>query len=210
MKFSEIKENIINNSFTIDSICKRIYIPFLEKQVIAENVLNMCIDNVDGAVKNNVLDNQLFIDLKLISAYFEVENDSNYEQLIEFYDLLKSKGILTAMKIYVGEDWVDFENKLKDSIKANMEELRDKYMKENSVENQLKRFLEQVINNIPDNKKIKSMIKAVKKEFNSFKWEKNSVLGQVAKEYANIDLPNKEQVDKTIDIVEKFVDEVKK
>lgn len=210
MKFSEIKENIINNSFTIDSICKRTYIPFLEKQVIAENVLDMCIDNVDGVIKTNILDNQFFMDLKLISAYFELENDVNYEQLIELYDLLKSTGKLLAMKIYVGEDWVDFENKLKESIKSNIEELRSEYIKENSVENQLKRFLEQVINNIPDDKKIKSMIKAVKKEFNGFKWEKNSVLGQVAKEYANIDLPNKEQVDKTIDIVEKFVDEVKK
>ena len=130
--------------------------------------------------------------------------------MIEFYDLLKGRGVLTAMKIYVGEDWIDFENKLKESIESNIEELRNEYAKENSVENQLKRFLDQVINNIPDDKKIKSMIKAVKKEFNGFKWEKNSVLGQVAKEYANIDLPNKEQVDKTIDIVEKFVDEVKK
>lgn len=210
MKFSGIKESILNGDFSIDSISKRTYIPFLEKQVIAENILDMCIDNVDGAVKTNILDNQFFIDLKLISAYFEVENDTNYEQLIEFYDLLKSSGKLLAMKIYIGEDWVDFESKLKESIQANMEELRNEYIKENSIENQLRRFLDQIITNLPDDKKIKSMIKAVKKEFNGFKWDKNSVLGQVAKEYANIDLPNKEQVDKTINIVEKFVDEVNK
>lgn len=210
MKFSGIKESILNGDFSIDSISKRTYIPFLEKQVIAENILDMCIDNVDGAVKTNILDNQFFIDLKLISAYFEVENDANYEQLIEFYDLLKSSGKLLAMKIYIGEDWVDFESKLKESIQANMEELRNEYIKENSIENQLRRFLDQIITNLPDDKKIKSMIKAVKKEFNGFKWDKNSVLGQVAKEYANIDLPNKEQVDKTINIAEKFVDEVNK
>ena len=61
LKFSEIKDNILIRAFTVDSISKRTYIPFLEKQVIAENVVDMCIDNVDGVVKNNVLDNQFLL-----------------------------------------------------------------------------------------------------------------------------------------------------
>lgn len=91
---------------------------------------------------------------------------------------------------------------LKEMIDTAIAEEKYKIQQENSIENQLNKFLTNVIEKIPNDKKIVSMIKTLKKELNGFKPEKFKVLNDILKSVGSKEVPTTDLIEKGINIAE--------
>lgn len=91
---------------------------------------------------------------------------------------------------------------LKEMIDNSIAEEKYRIQQENSIENQLNRFLTKVIEKIPDDKKIVSMVKTLKKELNGFKPEKIKFLNDILKGIDGKEVPTKDTLEKGIGIME--------
>jgi len=83
---------------------------------------------------------------------------------------------------------------LKERIEDSIQNKKDEIALENSVELQLKRFLEMALSKIPTDKGIITMVKTLKKEFNGFKPEKYPIIAEMAKALGGKDVPNPKDV----------------
>lgn len=159
MKLSEIKEQIKNGSFNCESIYVRNYIPFLEKKVMVEKIIAGCIYEENGYLQVDLFDKQLFTDLKFLSAYFDIEDDVQFEELIEIYDLLIEHNYLNPMKDYIGEDWILFIDYLDKT-------LNEKIKYNNSLEGIVAKGINRLIDKLPDEKGMSKLIKDLPKQIN--------------------------------------------
>lgn len=207
MKLSEIKEKL-NSGINIQDLNIKInnYISIILKRGLilgyqlddeepVVGMLDKCF--IDG--KLDLMKKEMYLVMTAIGLYADIQFDED-ELDVDIYDFIMSSGLYD----FVLKNHEDYE-RFKVMFDSAIEEKKYQLQQENSVENQLKKFLEYVIENIPDNDKIMKLVKNLKKEFNGFKWEKNSVLGKVAKEYGNVDLPTKENIEKTLDVVSEIV-----
>lgn len=87
----------------------------------------------------------------------------------------------------------------KEAIDNAIENEYRKIAEENSIQNQLKKFLEMALSKIPDEEGIKKLLKSAKKEFKNFDPSKLQFLNEKSKEFTGKEIPNVEQVDKLVD-----------
>jgi hypothetical protein len=162
LKYSEIKENIKNNLVDktfIESMLKRTYIPFLEKRVIVEELIDSFIYEEDGLIKVDLFDKQFFTNLKILSVYFDIENDLEFSELMELYDLLLENNYFSAFQCYIKDDLsaltLILESVLNEKIKYN-----------NTLEGIIAKGINKLIDKLPDEKGMSKLIKDLPKQVN--------------------------------------------
>lgn len=175
MKYSEIKENIINNLVDktfIQSILKRAYIPFLEKRVIVEELIDSFTYEEDGLIKVDLFDKQFFTDLKILSTYFDIENDLEFSELMKLYDLLMEHDYLSAFKYYIKDDLLILRELL-ESV------LNEKIKYNNTLEGVIAKGINKLIEKLPDEKGMSKLIKDLPKQVNKVDPDKLKYLSEV-------------------------------
>lgn len=179
MKYSEIKENIINKTVDktfIESILKRTYIPFLEKKLIIEELISICTYEENGLIKVDLFDKQLFTDLKILSSYFDVENDLEVNELMELYDLLMKDNCFSIFEQCVKTEWDNDILTLREMLESSLNE----YVKNNnSLEGIVAKGINKLIDKLPDEKGMSKLIKDLPKQVNKVDPDKLKYLSEV-------------------------------
>lgn len=141
MKIQELLINIKNKSFKLNGLELGIkkYLPIKEKQMIAQLIINECTENIDGVIK---LDS-----IKQYMSYvkYMIQFHTNLDYTDNDYDILCSTGymdsnLLTAIMSCFGSDAEECSRIL------NL--MLDDYMRENSIEHSIGRFLHELQNTI--------------------------------------------------------------
>ena len=176
MKLSELKEIIINKNLdkeSIESIIKRRYIPFLEKKVIVDQIIDTCTYTKNGVVRVDLFDKQFFTDLKVLFAYYDLEDDLDVNELTEFYDLLIEGNYLNTFKKNINSNDVQI---LEQMIDTSL----DEYVRSNnSLEGVIANSIDKLIERLPDEKNMNKLIKDLPKQINKIDPEKLKYVSEV-------------------------------
>lgn len=169
MQISELKTKIEEGKSIQDLIEVKQYLSIIEKQLIANKIIDSCIvvDDESNLYKIDYFYKKLTSDVSFLVNYTNLEFSEN---LIEDYDYLaENVGIeLILDQIPINEvefilDLVDFE--LTQIIKLN-----------NSIEGILASKLDKLIEKIPDQKGIKKIMNDIPKQINKIKPENLEIL----------------------------------
>ena len=176
LKLSELKEIIINKNLdkeSIESIIKRRYIPFLEKKVIVDQIIDTCTYTKNGVVRVDLFDKQFFTDLKVLFAYYDLEDDLDVNELTEFYDLLIEGNYLNTFKKNINSNDVQI---LEQMIDTSL----DEYVRSNnSLEGVIANSIDKLIERLPDEKNMNKLIKDLPKQINKIDPEKLKYVSEV-------------------------------
>lgn len=110
MKINEFIEKNFNTQEEFEAILARKYIPIQEKRMIARDILDRCIDDTDGFITFDEIDKSIYFVTHALSAYYDLEFSSDYEELVIEYDALcecKYKNehpMLEVLTILIGDD----------------------------------------------------------------------------------------------------------
>jgi len=179
------------------------YLPYVLKRAIINNIKSICLaKDENGKINYDSMAKKVMLDYTFCVNYTNIDLP---EAIFDTYDKLNSSGLMNYMKNKLG--LIEEYNLLKNALNEEMDyELQFAtindfigYQKENSMESQLKKFLEIAISKIPDEKTIKNLIKNVKKEFKNFDPQKLQFLNDKSKEFTGKEIPNSESIDKLVD-----------
>jgi len=180
MQIQELKERIPdsgsnNNIFDITQILGGVeikpYLPVAEKKLIADSIINSCIEIDENSVMKIDYFNKIIIsNMSFIINYTNLEFS---EDSIEDYDFLCKYKILDYIINSIDIDELNFINKLVE------DELEQMIKIENSIEGIIAKGLNKLIEKIPDEKKIKSLSKNLIKDLNKLDMSKFSELKDV-------------------------------
>jgi len=181
MQIQELKERIPDsnsndsNIFDITQILGGLeikpYLPVAEKKLIADSIINSCIEIDENSIMKIDYFNKIIIsNMSFIINYTNLEFS---EDSIEDYDFLCKYKILDYIINSIDIDELNFINKLVE------DELEQMIKIENSIEGIIAKGLNKLIEKIPDEKKIKSLSKNLIKDLNKLDMSKFSELKDV-------------------------------
>lgn len=140
MKIKEFIENEIN----VDVITTR-YMPVMKKQEICREVLENCVENVNGFLTINKTKGEVLITMMALQYYTNLKCGKKFEAVVKDYDLLCINNKLKDLIFEIGEDF---------SVLMGVYEQESKIVLErNSVEAQVANVtnkLTQVIDDLKD------------------------------------------------------------
>jgi hypothetical protein len=206
MKLSEIKLKPTDNvvlEFNEFKVNVKKYIPEYTKLFIVSQIKNIYFaDSILSSnlnISNKELKNMLTTCL-IIGNYTDIDvSDMDY---IDICDSVVESGLYDEIINIIPKREIDYLNNMIDNA---IEEKRFELIIENSIENQFKKFLTYINENMSE-KKLINFIKKAKKELNGFKIENFDIIKDLAKNFGNIDTNSPEDLTKSID---KIVDVIK-
>lgn len=155
MLISELK----NNKNSYDNINVKNYIPFIEKKLLVNDVVNSCLEiNEDGFLICDNFMKKLLLDLKIIIAYTDIEFGEN---IIEEYDFLAENKIINIVKKSISKDELDFIYKMTDK------EIKQRMNIENSLANVMIKVTNNIIKKLPDEKEIEGLLDKTSETLNN-------------------------------------------
>jgi hypothetical protein len=180
------------------------YISEYAKQNIASIIKELCfeksIETESGLnISNTNLKNALFV-CSVITYYTDIDlPDVSY---LEACDILISSGLYDEILSNIPSSEI---NMLKEIIRDAIEDKKFEILMQNSIENQLNNFLKTIIEKIPNDKKIISMMKSLKKELGNIDVSKLSSIKDLVEEYGDMKIPNGENLKSAISNMEKII-----
>lgn len=131
MKINEFIENINGKSEEEfeEMIIARKYIPIQDKKMIVRDVIDRCIDDIDGYITVDSVELQMLFQVAKVKAYTNLEFSSDYEEMINEYDMLCRDGWIDVFDVAVGADV--------DRLLSVMECEKKSALERNSVEAQI-------------------------------------------------------------------------
>lgn len=148
MKIREFIEKDFNTQEEFETILVRKYIPIQEKRMIARDILDRCIDDTDGFITFDEIDKGIYCVTQALSAYCDLEFNSDYEALISEYDALceyKYKNeypVLDVFTILIGDD-------LK-KLKKVIDKEQDAILKRNCIEAQVAKVANALVSTVDE------------------------------------------------------------
>lgn len=206
MKLSEIKLKPIDNvvlEFNEFKVNVKKYIPEYTKLFIVSQIKNIYFaDSIISSnlnISNKELKNMLTTCL-IIGNYTDIDtSDMDY---MDICNSVVESGLYDEIINIIPKREIDYLNNMIDNT---IEEKRFELIIENSIENQFKKFLNYINENMSE-KKLMGFIKKAKKELNGFKIENFDIIKDLAKNFGNIDTNSPEDLTKGID---KIIDVIK-
>ncbi len=148
------------------------YIPFIEKKMLVEAILDGCIQiDGNGVYTCDYFMKKLLFDMKVIISYTNI--DFSEDTAVEEYDFLVENKILE----YVIKK-IDNEE-LHHIYEFLYDELQQKIEIGNSLANIVAIGITKLIDKFPNDKQIKSLSKSLVKDLNNFDWSKIPMLKQI-------------------------------
>jgi hypothetical protein len=173
MRVFEIKELLKEGKSLSDLIQLKSYIPFVEKKILCDKIIEGSLYEENGMLLCNYYDKKLFIEISIINNYTDIELDE--ENIVGDYDILCELGITE----YILENMNFEESFFIYEMIGNI--IKQKIKITNSVENILAKGLNTLLNKLPNDKQIKSIIKTASKELQKFEPEKLKSLQDMMK-----------------------------
>lgn len=125
------KTNSVNGLKNIITV--KNYLPFVEKQELIESVTESCKVVTNGYIQFDEMKKYIVFTTSVIQAYTDLEFSTNYDELIEEYDMLCEHGLLNEIVELFSEEYNATLSML--SMKT------DFILKSNSIECQITQFL---------------------------------------------------------------------
>jgi len=175
MLIAELKEKKevenIKDFKTTTYIQIKSWISFAKKQLICENVVDNCLEYDDDILLCNYFTKKLLLDMSLVTFYTNLEfSDDNS---LEEYDFLCENGIMK----YIIEE-IDREEYW--FITETIDEIVEQKIKiHNSIENMINKGINVLIQKLPTNKELKSLIKSTIKDINKLDVDKLPMVKQL-------------------------------
>lgn len=141
MKINEFFDNIkkCNSIEEMEEMSVvRKYIPIQEKRMIARDILDRCVNDIDGFIVIDDVDKSIYFTIKSIAAYTKLEFSEDYEEAIEEYDTIIKCYWLKRFHDFIGADIEVFWNVLLDEEKM--------ILAGNSVEAQVAKVANSLVN----------------------------------------------------------------
>lgn len=95
MKVNEIFNQ--DGSFATDIFDFNKYIPINQKRILVNNVLMLCAENVNDFVKIDEFKKEIYFMTGALKEYANLEFSSDFDSMVEEYDMLCSSGCLAAL-----------------------------------------------------------------------------------------------------------------
>mgnify|MGYP004516898083 CR=1 FL=1 len=132
MKVNELVESMKKNqNATVKKFVNvKEYVPFEEKVDLVKDIIDTCIENDNGIIRINEIDQYFWFTIKVLQAYTDIEFSIDYYQ---DYNTLAETGLLGEIL-----------NLFKDEYQAviNLLEMQRKYvLEQNRIEFQIAKFL---------------------------------------------------------------------
>lgn len=175
MKIMQLEEKIKEGKLFEDlGIEVKKYLPFVEKTLMVEDLIEACIEIADNNMKKiNYVQKQLHWDLFIIMNYTNIELDA--EDITGQYDFLKENGIIASVidKI-LREEYRELELLFEESLN------QEKNLA-NSIEGVIANSVQSLIAKIPEGKQLDKWINKISKTIKDFDPSKYSQLQDMLK-----------------------------
>ena len=94
MKINELIKNSNDKTFNLEKILEvKKYIPVIEKKNFVMDILATCTDEIDGCITVDKFKMNLYFGMKILGLYTNLEVESNFEDMVAQYDVLKESGL---------------------------------------------------------------------------------------------------------------------
>jgi hypothetical protein len=164
---------IINENLETNEIKIKKYIPFVEKQVLVQRVVDLCLDfdQDTNMVKVNFFNKKLSIDSQIILMYTDLEFAE--EDFIKQYDFLVENNYFDYIFSQINSSELDMiyeavEHEIEQAIQLN-----------NSIEGILAKGINKIVEKLPNDKQLKSLSKSLVKDINKLDWDRLPILKQM-------------------------------
>lgn len=164
---------IINENLETNEIKIKKYIPFVEKQVLVQRVVDLCLDfdQDTNMVKVNFFNKKLSIDSQIILMYTDLEFAE--EDFIKQYDFLVENNYFDYIFSQINSSELDMiyeavEHEIEQAIQLN-----------NSIEGILAKGINKIVEKLPSDKQLKSLSKSLVKDINKLDWDRLPILKQM-------------------------------
>lgn len=170
MQVSELKQKLEDNlTFSDLGIEIKHYIPFIEKKILIESIIDGSIEYEDnGLVSVNLFIKELNEKLGIIVNYTNIEIDG--ENTVRDFDVLCELGIIDYILNNMNKNEIYF---IEDMI---CESIEQRIKLENSVEGILSKGINKIVEKLPNEKSIKKILNDIPKSVNKIKPENLEIL----------------------------------
>lgn len=118
MKINELVESIKNKDFEIEKALEvKKYIPVMEKKAFAMDVIATCTDDIDDFISVDRFYMDIYFDMNMIKTYTNVEVASDFDEMIEQYDLLCEHGLMNKLINLFEDEYLAVHSILKGQLK---------------------------------------------------------------------------------------------
>ena len=154
MRVFEIKELLKEGKSLSDLIQLKSYIPFVEKKILCDKIIEGSLYEENGMLLCNYYDKKLFIEISIINNYTDIELDE--ENIVGDYDILCELGITEYILKRLGDNEKYF---IYDMVEDG---ICQKIKIGNSMESIVKKGLDKFVNIIDKNTNPKELSKLIK------------------------------------------------
>jgi len=172
MLIQEIKESFKKGKSISGIVEIKPYLSYVEKKILCDKIIEESLEqNENGLFLCNFFNKKIAKDISIIVNFTNIE----FEQTIQDYDYLSEQGIV---------DYV--LNNMNQNDKVFIDEMVDKNIEQriklfNSIEGILANKMDKLIEKLPNDKQIKSLLKSLVKDLNKFDWDKIPMLKEIWK-----------------------------
>ncbi len=179
MLFSELQSKLQNDNdaLWIGELNIKKYLPLLHKKVLVNQICDDVIFyDENGMAYVDYIQKQISTYLVVLLNYCDLQMDEGMpvENIISILDSLIELGWYKRIEQIIGDDVYEFYCIIDEEIESIKE-------RSNTVEAIIARGVNTLINKLPDDKQIKSIIKVVSKELNKFDPEKLTQIKEMMK-----------------------------
>lgn len=167
MTVKELKKELENKKDITDILEIKRYLPFVEKQLLCQTVIDKCINiNDKGLVTCDYFMKQISLDISILSSYTNLT--FNEESLLDDYDYLVKDKVWNIILANIDPDEIEFINTMIN--KEIQQRLEIENGLSNVVATALNRFVD-VVDKNTNPKELKKLSKSILKDLNSFNWD---------------------------------------
>lgn len=146
MKVQELIEIMNRGNTNIEEALQiKKYIPIMDKKMFAMDVIAACTDEIDGFISVDRFKMGIYFDMKILKLYTNLEVASNFDEMVQQYDMLYENNMIAAPISYLGDEY--------DATWTILEQKLDELLIQNSIEAQVVKIvnkLSQTIDTVGD------------------------------------------------------------
>ena len=177
MQVKELKEKLEKGKTIEELVDVKSYLPFVEKKMLCNSIIGDCLEEDDGILMCDYFTKKIAMDIGFIVNYSDIELG---EDFVEEYDFLVENKVAQYIFSNIDEDEMLFMYSMVNEV------LNEKLRINRSIESVLSKGMSMLIQRIPTDKQIKSIIKLLSKELKTFEPEKLKSLQDMMKSISKI------------------------
>ena len=146
MKVQELIEIMNKGKIDIkETLQIKKYIPVMDKQMFAMDVVAACTDEIDGFISVDRFKMGIYFDMQILKLYTNLEVAFNFDDMVQQYDTLYENNMVTTLISYLEDEY--------DTTWTILEQKLDELLTQNSIEAQVVKIvnkLSQTIDTVGD------------------------------------------------------------